>query len=289
MRIRMKHGLAAMAVPAMALGLFATTGGQALAAGHVTPSATTVCNNSTNPCTNISSLLLNQGNAPSYIQNVVSSSTGGGGGGYGGGGGGCGFFCGIGGGGGFGGFGGHSVRPSVPGVPSVAGSRINLAPASDTATSEDFIITRVGTLGQLCGSGVNAIDPTGYACLNYGTNYPVYQAQYAPNSTESGYCVGAATVAQGQAATLQKCGSPKTFFIGDLASDITVTLPGPFQPLIYFPLEAAADTSATNALVLTLNTNSSNPSNGLFLQQENRSGGKVIQAQMFTLSGPPGI
>jgi hypothetical protein len=283
MRIRMKHGLAAMAVPAMALGLFATTGGQALAAGHVTPAATTVCNNSNTPCTNISSLLLNQGNSPTYFQNVVSTGVGGGsGGGGGGGGGGCGFFCFP----GFPGFPGHSVLPNVT---SVAGSRINLAPASDTATSEDFIITRVGNLGQLCGSGVNAIDPTGYACLNYGTNYPVYQAQYAPNSTESGYCVGAATVTAGQAATLQKCGSPKTFFIADLASDITITLPGPLQPLIYFPLEAAADTSASNALVLTLNTNSSNPSNGLYLQQENRSGGKVIQAQMFTLSGTPGI
>lgn len=101
--------------------------------------------------------------------------------------------------------------------------------------------------------------------------------------------MGAATVTKGQTVTLQKCGGPKTFFIADLGSDITVTLPGPFQLLIYFPLEAAADTSASNTLVLTLNTSSSNPSNGLYLQQENRSGGRVIQAQMFTLSGPPGI
>ena len=253
MRIRSIKGLSVLAASvavSTALGLAGATA--ASASTHaVKPNATTVCNNSSMPCTNISNLLLNQGNGPDFVQNAT----------------------------GLGAVGGTDQ-----------GRKVNLRQASDTRINEDFIVTLVGNLGQLCGTGgANSIDPTSYACLNYPTNYPVYQAQYAPNSTESGYCVGAATVAQGQAATLQKCGGPKTFFIGDLASDITVTLPGPFQPLIYFPLEAAADTSATNALVLTLNTSSSNPPNGLFLQQENRSGGKVIQAQMFTLSGPPGI
>ena len=59
--------------------------------------------------------------------------------------------------------------------------------------------------------------------------------------------------------------------------------------LVYFPLEFAADTSASNPLVMTLNPNSKNPSNLLTLQQENFSGGLVPDRQMFTLTFPAGI
>ena len=207
MRIRSIRGLSVLAASvavSTALGLAGASA--ASASTHaVKPNATTVCNNSSKPCTNISNLLLNQGNGPDFVQNAT-------------------------------------------GLGAVAGTdqgrKVNLRQASDTRINEDFIVTLVGNLGQLCGTGgANSIDPTSYACLNYPTNYPVYQAQFAPDSNESGYCVGAMSATLGFKTRLERCGTPRTFFVADLAAQITVTVPAPFQPLVYFPLELAADTS----------------------------------------------
>jgi hypothetical protein len=253
MRIRSIKGLSVLAASvavSTALGLASATA--ASAGTHaVKPNATTVCNNSSMPCTNISNLLLNQGNGPDFVQNAT----------------------------GLGAVGGTDQ-----------GRKVNLRQASDTRINEDFVVTLVGNLGQLCGTGgVNSIDPTSYACLNYPTTYPVYQAQFAPDSNESGYCVGALAATLGFKTRLERCGSPKTFFVADLASQITVTVPAPFQPLVYFPLEYAGDTSASNPLVLTLNPDTTSPTNELFLEQENFSGGQVPDRQMFTLTDPVGF
>jgi hypothetical protein len=221
--------LAASVAVSTALGLAGATA--ASAATHAKPHATTVCNNSTMPCTNISNLLLNQGNGPDYVQNAT----------------------------GLGAVGGTNQ-----------GRKVNLRQASDTRINEDFVIRFVGTVGQLCErSGVNSLDPTSYACLVYdfngGSDYPVYQGQFAPDSNESGFCVGALSATLGFKIRLERCGSPKSFFVADLAASITITVPAPFQPLVYFPLEFAADTSASNPLVLTLNPNSTRPTNALTL------------------------
>jgi hypothetical protein len=248
--IRGLYVLAASVAVSTALGLAGATA--ASASTHtVKPHATTVCNNSSMPCTNISSLLLNQGNGPDFVQNATSLG-------------------------------------SVGGTDQ--GRKVNLRQASDTRINEDFVIRFVGTLGQLCaGGGVNGIDPTSYACLNYPTFYPVFQGQFAPNSNESGFCVGALSATEGFKVRLERCGSPKSFFVADLAASITITVPAPFQPLVYFPLEFAADSSASNPLVLTLNPNTKNPANELFIQQENFSGGTVPDRQMFTLTDPVGF
>ena len=245
--------LAASVAVSTALGLAGATA--ASASSHVKPHATTVCNNSTMPCTNISNLLLNQGNGPDFVQNAT----------------------------GLGAVGGTNQ-----------GRKVNLRQASDTRINEDFVIRFVGTVGQLCErGGVNSLDPTSYACLVYdfngGSNYPVYQGQFAPDSNESGFCVGALSATLGFKIRLERCGSPKSFWVADLAASITITVPAPFQPLVYFPLEFAADTSASNPLVLTLNPNTTRPTNGLFLQQENFSGGSVPDRQMFTLTDPVGF
>src|SRR5450432_1007562 len=242
--------LAASVAVSTALGLAGATA--ASASTHtVKPHATTVCNNSGMPCTNISNLLLNQGNGPDFVQNAT----------------------------GLGAVGGTDQ-----------GRKVNLRQASDTRTNEDFLVRLVGTLGQLCGTGgVNSIDPTSYACLNYPTSYPVYQGQFAPDSNESGYCVGALAATEGFKIRLERCGSPKSFWVADLAAGITVTVPSPFSALVYFPLEFAATTPASNALVLTLNPNSTRPANALTLQQENFSGGHVKDTQMFTLTDPVGF
>ena len=215
------------------------------------PAETIVCNNSTMPCTNISNLMLNQGNGPDFIQNASGWGV---------------------------------VPPSL-----YQGRKINLRQASNTRVNEDFIITKAGTLGQLCGaSGANALDPTSYACLNFAPTYPVYQGQFAPNGIESGFCVGAMSATLGYKARLERCGSPRSFWIADLAAQVTVTVPGRDKPLVYFPLEFAADTSLSNPLVLTLKPGTTGPANELFLEQENFAGGQVPDSQLFTLTDPVG-
>jgi len=253
--IRGLYVLAASVAVSSALGLAGATA--ATASTHVKPHATTVCDNnrhdSRSPeCTNISNLLLNQDNGPAFIQNATQKG----------------------------------VKAG-----SLYQNRIvNLRQASNTRTNEDFIIRQVGVLAQLCGTGgVNSIDPTSYACLNYPGGYPVFQGQFAPNSNESGFCVGAISATLGFKVRLEQCGSPRTFWVGDIGASITITLPGGHQVLVYFPLEFAADTSASNPLVMTLNPNSKNPSNLLTLQQENFSGGSVPDRQMFTLTLPVGF
>jgi hypothetical protein len=221
------------------------------ASAVVTPRATSVCANNSDPCTNISSLLLNQNNDPQFVQNATT---------------------------------GQAVNSTG------AGRRLNLRQLSDTRTNEDFIIRKVGTIGQLCPNlifpvpGSNSLDPTSYACLNYPFFYPVYQAKFAPNSVVTGACVGAISATEGFKMRLEPCGSKQTFWVGDLASSITVTVPSPISTLIYFPLEFAADTSASNPLVATLTPGGSNPVNKLTLQRENFSGGSVPDRQMFTLT-----
>ena len=248
--IRGLYVLAASVAVSSALGLAGATA----ASAAVHPHATTVCDNNPNTpflrCTNISSLMLDQGVGPIFVQNAT--------------------------------------QKGVKAGSLYQNRIINLRQVSNTRTNEDFIIRFVGFTDQLCGvGGVNSLDPTSYACLNY-PDYPVYQGQFAPNSNESGYCVGAISATEGFKARLERCGTPRTFWVADLAASITFTFPGGF-PLVYFPLEFAADTSASNPLVLTLNPNSKNPSNLLTLQQENFSGGSVPDRQMWTLTRPVGF
>jgi hypothetical protein len=218
---------------------------------RIKPAETTVCNNSTMPCTNISNLMLNQDNGPDFIQNASGWGV---------------------------------VPPSL-----YQGRKINLRQASDTRVNEDFIVTKAGTLSQLCGaSGANALDPTSYACLNYPPAYPVYQGQFAPNGNESGFCVGAMSATLGFKIRLEQCGSPRSFWLADLAHKVIVTRPDGTNPLVYFPLEFAAGTSLSNPLVLTLKPDTRAPANELFLEQENLSGGQVPDSQLFTLTDPVG-
>lgn len=250
----MRNYLKAAALGAVTVITLGASIGTAVAGvGTAKPHDTTVCGQSSIPCTNISSLLLNQGNGPAFVQNATTGQ----------------------------------ARDAAG-----DGRRVNLRQASNSRTNEDFEIRFVGTVGNLCERvGVNSLDPTSYACLVYdfngGSNYPVYQAQFAPDSNESGACVGAISATQGFRIRLEPCGSRQTFWVGDLAAAITLTVPSPVDFQVYFPLEFAADTSASNPLVLTLNPNTTNPKNGLFLQRENFSGGTVRDSQMFTLSGQP--
>lgn len=226
------------------------------------PNATTTCDN--NPpgqqCANISTLFYDQNNAPAMIQNATGQGAS---------------------------------------QPSGQGRKINLRQKSDTRPNEDWIVRKVGTVDQLCPNlnpgaplgGANSLDPTSYACLNYGgNNFPVIQAQFAPNGQETGQCAGAISASEGFKVRLERCGNGHTtFWVVDLLGGITVTVPGPLNVQFYAPVEFAADTSASNPLVLTLNPNTTRPANQLRLQQENRSGGHAIDRQMWTVSGPSGF
>jgi hypothetical protein len=252
MRIRSIKGLSVLTASVAVSAALGLAGATAASAGvHVKPKATTVCNNSTMPCTNISSLLLNQNNGPAFIQNATMK--------------------------------GAQAN-------GFKGRIVNLRQASNSRTNEDFVIRLVGFTDQLCGTGgVNSLDPTSYACLNY-PDYPVYQGQFAPDSNESGYCVGAISATEGFKVRLERCGATHSFWVADLGASVTFTFPGGAPGvLVYFPLEFAADVSASNPLVMTLNPNSKNPANLLTLQQENFRGGSVPDRQMFTLTFPVGF
>jgi hypothetical protein len=253
--IRGLYVLAASVAVSSALGL---AGATAASAGvHVKPSSTTVCDNnardSRSPaCTDISSLFFNNDNAPSLVQNAT-------------------------------------MKGLKPGSGEFRNRIVNLRQHSDSRPNEDFNIQLVGFTDQLCGAGgAQALDPTSFACLNY-PNYPVYEGNFTPLNRDSGYCVGALAPSDGFKARLLRCGTPKTFWVADLAGTIQVTFPGGHRALFYFPLELASDTSATHPEVLTLNPNSKNPVNQLTVNQENFQGGKAIDRQLFTLTQPVDI
>lgn len=241
-----------LAGAAVAAVLGVAVAGSPIAGASVHPHATTVCDNSSPRCLNVSNLLLNQDNMPSHVLNATTGQ-------------------------------------------AAVGRRLNLRQVSDTRSNEDFIVHKVGDIGHLCPNiifpvpGSNSLDPTSYACLNYPPFYPVYQANFAPNSNETGQCAGALSATDGFKLRLVRCGAPTSFWVGDLASTITITLPGGGHFLVYFPLEFAADHAASNPLVATFQPDSSNPTNKITLQQENKSGGHAIDRQMWAFSVPAGF
>lgn len=246
----------------LGLTLLAGVAGVALsnpALATAKPKATTVCFNNPAPqqCLDFSNLLLNQDNAPQFVLNATTG------------------------------------QASI-------GRRLNLRQASDTRTNEDFIPHMVGTLEQLCPNlnpgapigGVNALDPTSYACLHMNVIDPVYQLNFAPDSNETGQCVGALAATEGFKLRLVRCGDPRSFWVIDLtdSSKETITRPGGFPAILeYAPAEFAADRSASNPLVATFVPDSTNPVNKIILSQENQSGGHVIDRQMWTITGPAGL
>lgn len=75
---------------------------------------TATCLTNNEFCSNISSLMLNQGNPPNYVSHAVPGATAG----------------------------------------TIGGRIVNLNPANSASTTDDFIVGYVGKLGQLCSTGV---------------------------------------------------------------------------------------------------------------------------------------
>jgi hypothetical protein len=97
------------------------------------------------------------------------------------------------------------------------GRKVNLRRGGDARTNEDFVIRVDGFVRQFCGRAAgDFFSPTSYQCLHYRP-FPVFEANFAPDSNESGYCAGVRAAAQGFKVRLEPCGtSARTLWIGDV-------------------------------------------------------------------------
>ena len=122
----------------------------------------------------------------------------------------------------------------------------------------------VGFLGQFCPNdgGNGQIPATSYACINYPPFWDVFQAKFAPDSNESGLCVGVTGAASASESSLVSCRgvTGHTFWVGDAANGLggDCRVPGNYCPWVN-----GADQSTADPLALTLNGSSRHPANVL--------------------------
>ena len=156
--------------------------------------------------------------------------------------------------------------------------------ASNNAKSQDFIVTQVGTLGDFCSidGGTGFIPANSYVCINYGVAdpaYPVFEAQYAPGSFTSGFCVGVAGKAKnGELVTDRDCGAAAhTLWVGDIANAVADG-----NSLLGFdaPLVNASDSSLSDPLVLTFE----GIGKQLKVTEEAKNGGQVGDNQEWGIT-----
>jgi hypothetical protein len=169
---------------------------------------------------------------------------------------------------------------------TTTGTSINLRRASNAKVNEDFTAGFVGFLGQFCDNdGGHGLDGTSYVCVTYPPFWDVFEADFAPNSNETGLCVGLAKPGVAQRLSLQPCGATtRTLFIGDAAHSLggDCRIPGNYCPWI-----AASDTFVTHPLAAKVNVSSKHPLNVLRVDRENLSGGVVSDNQQFTTEPGP--
>jgi hypothetical protein len=153
--------------------------------------------------------------------------------------------------------------------------------ASNSHPNEDFTGAQVGTLLNFCpnfgGSGLSA---TAYVCINYPSNYPVFEANWSPFGNESGLCTGSKLpLFSGRETTLQPCGvNATTIWVGDLKNSTF------HNGHLYTPWVNGASTTFSHALVLTVDPSTKNPRNQLRVQSLNKlTGGVVPDTQQFSL------
>jgi hypothetical protein len=179
----------------------------------------------------------------------------------------------------------HTIQnayvPGDTGTGGKAGMEVNLNLASNSRPNQDFTGAQVGTLGQFCG---NELSSTSYVCLNYPSNYPVYEANWSPFGNESGLCTGVKLVPfSGREVTLQPCGeNAGTIWVGDLKNSTF------YHGHLYTPWVNGASTTFSHALALTVDTSTHNPINMLRVESLNTlTGGVVPDNQEFSLTFGP--
>ena len=174
----------------------------------------------------------------------------------------------------------HTIQnayvPGDNGTGGKPGIEVNLNHASNSHPNEDFTGAKVGTLGDFCGAGLSS---TSYVCINYPSNYPVFEANWSPFGNESGLCTGSKLpLFSGRETTLQPCGkNATTIWVGDLKHATF------HNGHLFTPWVNGASTTFSHALVLTVDTSTHNPINQLRVQSLNTlTGGVVPDSQQFS-------
>ena len=172
------------------------------------------------------------------------------------------------------------------------GGSLNMRAEGINKENEDFgggFITDVGTVG-VPGSGAcdtGLLPATSIFCTN-ATVFsadPVFEANFAPDSNETGLCVGLAVKGVPQPVSLMPCGATtRTLWVGDAAQGLggDCRIAGNYCPWI-----AASDTYLSHPLVLTVDNGTRHPANQLGVTRENPSGGLVQDYQQFTTEPGP--
>jgi len=171
-------------------------------------------------------------------------------------------------------------------VGGATGDTINLRHEGNARVNEDFEAGFVGFLGDYCpNDGGAGLSPKSYVCVNYPDFWDVFEANFAPDSNETGLCAGLTVRSVPQPLSLVPCGATtRTLFIGDaeqgLGGDCRI-------PDDYCPWVAASDTFLSHPLALTVDTGTKAPTNQLGVARENPSGGLVQDFQQFTTEPGP--
>jgi hypothetical protein len=175
----------------------------------------------------------------------------------------------------------NAYIPGDTGVGGKVGQKVNLNYASNSHPNEDFTGAQVGTLYDFCGT---LLSVTSYVCVNYPSDYPVYEANWSPFGNQSGLCTGAFTpVFNGENVSLQDCGnSPSTLWVGDLANATF------HHGRVYTPWVNGASTNFSHPLTLQVDPGTTKPINQLKLANLNTLAHNVSpDTQEFTLRYGP--
>ena len=179
----------------------------------------------------------------------------------------------------------NAYVPGDTGTGGRVGQRVNMNFASNSHPNEDFTGAQVGTLLNFCPNfGGSGLSQTSYVCINYPSNYPVFESNWSPFGNESGLCVGSKLpLFSGRETTLQPCGvNATTIWVGDLKNSIF------HNGRLYFPWVNGASTNFSHALVLTVDPSTHNPRNQLRVQSLNSlTGGVVPDTQQFSFTFGP--
>jgi hypothetical protein len=175
----------------------------------------------------------------------------------------------------------NAYVPGDTGTGGRVGQQVNMKFASNSHPNEDFTGAEVGTLLNFCPNfGGSGLSQTSYVCINYPSNYPVFEANWSPFGNESGLCTGSKLpLYSGRETTLQPCGvNATTIWVGDLKNATF------HNGHLYTPWVNGASTTFSHALVLTVDPGTRKPINQLRVQSLNTlTGGVVPDTQQFSL------
>jgi len=161
-------------------------------------------------------------------------------------------------------------------VGGAGGTSINLRRAGIAKTNEDFEATIHSTTNIGCTQG--QLTATSIFCTNpaFFFNDPLIQAQFSPDSNQTGLCVGNLVANVAGRVALMPCGdTSRTLWVFDTANFNV----GPYAGFLN-----GADTNFSNALALTVNPSSKTPRNVLRTDPENTTGGFLPDTQLFTFT-----